>query len=100
MKEETVTFSGIQAKPLTAEDIKHAVDMLGKIDPINDVFSLSHNCEKKELLKAFNAFEITKDSENYHSILFGMPVYKKSYVPKGEVWTVNREGKVLNKFKI
>ncbi len=100
MKEESITFNGKEAEFLTAEAIKHAVDMLGKIDPINDVFSLEHNSSKEDLLKVFNAFEITKDSENYHSILFGMPIYKRNYIPVGEIWTVNKAGKVLNKFKI
>lgn len=99
MKEENVTFSGIEAKTLTAEDIRKAINLIKEL-PKDFTVSIGHNCDREYLLKKLNAFEVKENSETYLSAYFGIPLVKKSYIPQGEVWMVNNEGKVTNKFKL
>lgn len=96
--EEHVTFSGVEASKITAESLMSAVDLLNKYKPKELEVELSHNCEKEDFIKALGIQE--KKDEPFMSSLFGMRVYRKSYIPLGEIWLVDKNGQVLEKYKI
>ena len=99
MKEENITFSGKEASVLDLDTIKKAIDNLTSNTPIEKFGTqLSHNCDEAELLKVLGVEKTTSEYNvgNY----YGLPVFKKSWVPLGEIWLQDKDGKVIQKFNI
>lgn len=95
MKEENITFSGQEATKITVDDLKRGIDLVKSLPEIR-FDHIVENCSKEELEKAFGK---SKEWE-LKDTLYGFPVYQKNYVPKGEIWMIDNEGKVMTKFKL
>lgn len=94
MIEENITFSGQEAEKLTDKAIKSL-----RVYSIDDIAQISHNVDKEKFIQALGLVE-NSTIESKNPCLFGVPVYVKKYIPLGEIWLQNRDGKVIKKFSI
>jgi len=97
MNEENITFSGQEAVTINTEEITKAIGKLLAFPSIN-VNQITHNCDNSKFLEAFGLINTIPQKGGQE--LFGMRVYKKSWVPINEVWLQDKDGKLLKKFKI
>lgn len=94
MKEENVTFNGKEAEKLfSIAELATVVSMFEGGKP--DVAQITHNCLNTQLLEQFGSVNIGDAKDVY----FGLPVYRRGWVPLGEVWLEDKDGKVIRKFK-
>lgn len=96
--EEAVTFNGQQASHISFKAIKEAMD---SVDSIGEpkIHHLLHRCTEQQWESITGKQEkVDTDSEYSKSVLYGWPVYERSYVPLGEVWLMDKDGKVIEKF--
>lgn len=95
MKDENVTFSGKEAEKLfSVAELSTVVKMLESGKP--EIARLTHNCTNTALLDLFGSVEIGDSKDAY----FGLPVYRRGWVPLGEIWLQDKNGQVLRKFSI
>ena len=102
VEEKHVTFSNQKAKALSVEQLIEAVESLEKntLDKSLIVSQISHNCEKEKFLTKLDILDGSAVGGPIKIDFFGMPVYKRPYVPKDEVWFINQYGRVIKKFSI
>ena len=96
IKGENVSFTGKEAEKLfSVKELNEVYKLLaagGK--PIID--HITHNCTNTTLLDLFGVVDIGDTKSGY----FGLPVYRRGWVPLGEIWMQDREGKVIRKFSL
>lgn len=96
---EHCTFSGQEATPLDMATLVKAIDTLSQITiepPL--IQRISHNCGHEEF---FRVFGIGKENVSERATdYFGLPVYIHRWIPRGEVWLQDKNGKVIKKFSI
>ena len=90
-------FSGQEAKPLNMDTLLEAIDKLPKVQEPR-VDRISHNCKQDDFLKLFDIEKRVKQKE-YINFL-GIPVYVKKWIPRGEIWLQDKDGKVVQKFSL
>lgn len=91
--EENVTFSGKEPEKLfSMDELATIVKMLEGSKP--EVAQITHNCTNMQLLEKFGHVAIGDAKDVY----FGLPVYKRGWVPLNEVWLQNDKGEVIRKF--
>lgn len=90
--EEYVTFGGQEAKTLDLETIQELVALIDVEQPI--LHKISHNCTEEQLVYALGE----KKNGDLRAVLYGLPVYEARYIPAGEVWLQDKDGKVIQKF--
>jgi hypothetical protein len=96
MKEENITFSGKEASIVNLDSIVNAIASIPKMEEPR-IEQISHNCSDTEFLELF---DIKEKTESSIAPWFGLPVYSKKYIPLGEVWLQDKEGKVIKKYKV
>ncbi len=98
MKEISTLSSGTEAKPLTKEDLENTIqklrDMMPIVPPLID--KILHNCSESQLESVFG--ETKTEAAHTMVSLYGMPVLETQLVPDGEVWAVDRNGKLIKRF--
>jgi hypothetical protein len=92
--EINVTFSGQDAEPISTKELDTIIKMFD--GGIPEIHQLSHNCENNQLLKTFGVVDVGAANDSY----FGLPVYKKGWIPLGEIWLQDKDGHVIGKFSI
>ena len=92
--EENVTFGGKEAEPLSVKELATVMSMLNGSKP--EVHHISHNCSNSILLEHFKHVDIGDSKDSY----YGLPVYKKTWVPLGELWLQDQKGNVIRKFSL
>jgi hypothetical protein len=94
MNDETITFTGQEATQISFEQIDETIRKVNvSTSRLNHVLA---NCTLEQLERFFGAM-VEGDAK---SVLFGCPLYQKNYVPKGEIWFMDKEVKVINRFKL
>lgn len=99
MKKEIAIFSTQKNKPLTLKELQIAIKMLDdKIStPVLD--HISHNSNK--FVRVFKKMAGKKAIKiNAINVLYGFPVRKISWIPDGEIWLQDKDGKILKKFSL
>lgn len=95
MDDSNVTWSGQEAEQLfSVAELATVVKMLEGGKP--DVAQITHNVSNTKLLDMFGQVEIGDSKDSY----FGLPVYRRGWVPLGELWLQDKDGKVIRKFSI
>lgn len=92
-------FSGQEARAISKKDLLNAVEILKKdLPPCDQLLDhITQNCSLEQVELLFG--KITE--EGYAaSVLYGVPVYKRRYMPLGELWFIAQDGSVLGKYKI
>lgn len=94
---EAVTFSGQESKPLRLEDVLKAVASIhiSKVAS-NWIHHINENCTEEQLRGLFRDYKLGTTT----TIPAGLPVYKISYIPRGELWMMTEDGKVIKKFQL
>jgi hypothetical protein len=92
-----VNFEGKEAEFLSFGELQTLVKMFDGGKP--PIANLNHNLsdEKMELFK--NSFASADEIAVEKLMLYGIPVVKKSWIPLNEAWFVDKDGKVIKKFK-
>lgn len=97
MKEENVTFGGQEASLITAKELSELVKMMDAgAEPNHAINFVFENLTEEQRDKLFGS----KAEFDERAILYGFPIYRKSWVPLGEIWMMNKKGEVIKKFKI
>ena len=93
---ENVTFSGQEAEKLLSFDALS--DLINALDksPEPKLARITHNCLESTLLKEFGDVIAGGVDSTY----YGTPVYRRAYVPLGEVWLQDKNGQVIKKFSL
>lgn len=98
--EENVTFSGKEAVKLDSKTLEESIKLLGNGFNESKIARVTYNGEQSRFLRALNISEtVTKKDEVLFSYC-GIPVFTGKYVPLNEVWLQDKNGKVIEKFKI
>jgi len=99
MFEEHITFNGKEAAPISSSMMADAIKLLGNRNP-DDVATLLHhiveNCSADQLERIFGP---VLEGDGI-SVMSGIPVHKRSWVPLGEMWMMDRGGHLLKRFKL
>lgn len=100
MKNETVTFSGKESTKIDIDSIKNAIGLIQPPDP-RAVHHFLHNCTEEDLDKIFGK-EVDGDSVAPEQLrrYIGMQIRKERFVVVGEIWAMDKTGRVLQKFRI
>ena len=98
-KEINTTYSSkSEIKPLTLKILNEAIDKLKsselriesiKFSDCDRFIDILKNITPKKLKKQISAIDL----------LFGIPILERSYVPKNEVWFMDKDGLIIKRFK-
>lgn len=91
----SVDFGGKEAEALySTSELAQVIKMFEGGLP--EITRMSHNCSNTQMLDSFGSVDIGDAKDSY----FGLRVYKRNYVPLGEIWLQDKEGKVVRKFSL
>ena len=100
MNLEDVTFGGQQASNISLKAIREAIGLI-KSSGEPRIHHILHHCTEAQWESLIGKQEkVYTEPEYSKNVLYGLPVYEKSYVPLGEVWMMDKDGKVIQKFSI
>lgn len=95
MIETNVTFSGQEAEKIfSAQELTTFIEMLNA-GGAPQIERISHNCDIQRLIKVLDAKQTT--GSNPVASLYGIKIYKAPYIPRGEIWMQDKDGKVIRK---
>lgn len=93
----TLKFEGQEAsKVLTYEQLVYAIGKTGVVSSVHPLHHINQNCTDEELKMVFGE----KISGDAKTALFGIPVFKKNWVPMSDIWMCNKDGEILQKFSV
>lgn len=95
---EQVTFNGVHPSEVSLPAIRKAINLLRTL-PANVIDHIIHHMSDEQIGTLFkNQATKHSDFESSKDVLYGLPVLKKSYVPLGEMWMMDKDGHVISKF--
>lgn len=98
MENEISTMSNVNAPELLS--FKELNDLIPMMNPSEPRITYIHqNLSEKKMELFMNNTKAESEIFNQRINLYGIPVIKKSYVPKDEMWFVDQNGQVLKRFK-
>ena len=94
----SVSFEGKEAETLQSHEVEIAVRILndGGSPKITTIFENLSEEKMEQFTKNFEKSE----SKNAVEMLCGIPILKKKWVPLNEVWMIDKDGKIIRKFKL
>jgi len=93
----TLNFEGQEASRLNLKDLEAAIGLLDKVKPPVASAILENLSEDK--MKIFKEQFRPTEYPTIQTMVYGIPVYTKKFVPLNEFWFVDKEGQVIKKFK-
>ena len=87
-----VDFGGKEANSLSWKKLQEVIGLLDDSEP--EIHHIFQNCTPKQLESIFGEKKVgtTRD------VLFGIPIYEKRWIPHGEVWLIDKSGKVIQRY--
>lgn len=92
---ENTTFTGISSDTLSYEDLERGIELIKSLPETSFLSYIDQNCTEEQLAKAFGEKKVGTPQDVY----YGFPVYQRDYVPEGEVWMMDNNGKLIQRFK-
>ena len=90
MKDEmntNITFSGKEPSEITFKELEELIGLFDGDEPA--IHHILENCTKEQLESVFGK----KVEGGARDVLFGLPIYERKFVPLGEVWLMDKDGK-------